>query len=124
MSEITYREMPVGRRFSPHRFDLDGAQIARYESLFDSAGSPPTGLLAVHARKAYATDGPFATGGVMAQMSITLHEVFGAGEGYEFNATVVENYGRSGKAWIRFRCELSRGETAVATVEILGVWPL
>lgn len=124
LPEVTYHDMTVGRRFTVHRFSVDAEQLSTYESLFNAHRQAPTGLLAVHARKSYTSDGPIPSGGVMAELSITSHTEFLAGNGYEFAAEVIEQFERQGKGWVRIRSELTRSDTRVATVEIVGVWPL
>ena len=123
--EVTYHDMPVGRTFTPHQFDLRQDEIDAYQAIFtEGRDVVPTGLLAVHARNAYNTDGPTPSGGVMASMTFRLRQKLIAATGYEFRATVIEQFERKGKGWVRFENVLDRDEAYVATVEIVGVWPL
>lgn len=121
---LTVDRMELGRTFTPHRFDLTEQEIATYQRLFGTDGGDPLGLLSVHARLSYATDGPPPGGGVMAGMTVRMHAPLRAGTGYVFTCEIVGREERKGNGWVTFRSELRREATHVATVDITGVWPL
>lgn len=121
---MTYDQMWLGRVFRPHVFDLDEATVAAYGALFGPGpDAPPSGLIAVHARKSYLTEGEMPSGGVMAGLTLTYHRPFTTRAGLTFQAEVVDRYERNDRPWVHVRSVLSDPDGPVATVLTIGVWP-
>ena len=60
----------------------------------------------------------------MAQLGVAYHEPFVPGPGMQFQATVTEQYEKKDKGWVKLRSRLTHQGRHVATVEMIGVWPL
>jgi hypothetical protein len=124
-SLVTYQDMTVGRVFSPHKFVVTQEMISAYRRIFSPpSDSPLTGILFVHARKSYVSDGNVPSGGVMAELRMVFHRPFEYGTPMQFQAVVVDRNEKRGKGWVLFESKLTSESEHVATVNILGVWPL
>jgi hypothetical protein len=121
---MTYERMALGRRFTPVEFTVDAATLAAYRAIAGRVSDTPVGLLAIHARRAYLSEGTMPSGGVMASLEVEALGPMPADTALRASAVVTDRTERKGRGWVTIDVSFTAGPAEFARVRVLGVWPL
>jgi hypothetical protein len=121
---MTYERMALGRRFTPVELTVDAATLGAYRAIAGRVSDTPVGLLAIHARRAYLSEGTMPSGGVMASLEVEALGPMPPDTALRASAVVTDRTERKGRGWVTIDVSFAAGPTEFARVRVIGVWPL